>query len=448
MIQDTNNKELIRSFYDKVIQELGYCPPFLTIGKLSLDTKSSKVKIRLADSDGKRHLHYKAVFEKVAALDGATFSFVLPPSAPQHSLTKSCDSRHLSALAHYRREDAPELRQSTFGNFVEGNSNKVALFAARQVTHFSSLDANPLIFYGGNGFGKTHLLYAMVNAIRDQHKNKKVVFVRAHKYLQDIFYSQQNNTFDIFQEYYCSADVLLLDDIHFIANKEKTQDEFFLLFNTLFDQGRQLVFTCDVLPDDIANMEKRIQTRLSMGATILIEPPEFETRVGIVQEQAKQRNLVLSNEVATLIAGKLKTNAREIRGAVVTLHSCAASSGVQSITPEFAEKVLHSLFARFRKNISVQTIQNTVCDFYNVSFRDLLGVGRQKKVVVARQVSMFLARELTDLSYPEIGATFGKDHSTVLHSARKVADATNQSQSTFNKKLLSEVLILRDTLER
>ena len=313
------------------------------------------------------------------------------------------------------------LRTSyTFDNFVQGNSNQMAKAAAQQVGDNPGGSYNPLFIYGGTGLGKTHLLHAVGNGILSRNPDAKVIYMHSERFVQDMVKALQNNKIDQFKRFYRSVDALLIDDIQFFAKKERSQEEFFHTFNALLEGNRQVILTSDRYPKEIDGVEDRLKSRFGWGLTITIEPPELETRVAILMQKAKQSQLKMTEEVAFFIAKRLRSNVRELEGALNRVIANANFTG-RPVTIEFVKEALRDLLALHDKLVTVENIQKTVAEYYKIRVSDILSKRRSRSVARPRQMAMALAKELTNHSLPEIGNLFGgKDHTTVLHACRKI----------------------------
>ncbi|KEY91459.1 chromosomal replication initiator protein DnaA [Candidatus Photodesmus blepharus] len=314
-----------------------------------------------------------------------------------------------------------------FNNFVEGKSNQLGLAAARQVSDNPGAAYNPLFLYGGTGLGKTHLLHAVGNAIVDNELNAKVVYMHSERFVQDMVKALQNNAIEEFKRYYRSVDALLIDDIQFFANKERSQEEFFHTFNALLEGNQQIILTSDRYPKEINGVEDRLKSRFGWGLTVAIEPPELETRVAILMKKAEDHEVTLADEVAFFIAKRLRSNVRELEGALNRVIANANFTG-RSITIDFVREALRDLLALQEKLVTVDNIQKTVAEYYKVKVADLLSKRRSRSVARPRQLAMALAKDLTNHSLPEIGDAFGgRDHTTVLHACRKIQQLREES---------------------
>lgn len=308
----------------------------------------------------------------------------------------------------------------TFDNFVEGKSNQLARAAASQVADNPGAAYNPLFIYGGTGLGKTHLLHAVGNGILLNKPNAKIAYMHSERFVQDMVRALQNNAMEKFKQYYRSVDALLIDDIQFFAGKERTQEEFFHTFNALLEGNQQIILTSDRYPKEIDGVDDRLKSRFGWGLTLAIEPPELETRVAILKRKAQESQINLADEVAFFIAKRLRSNVRELEGALNRVIANANFTG-RAITIDFVREALRDLLALQDKLVTIDNIQKTVAEYYKIKVADLLSKRRNRSVARPRQIAMALSKELTNHSLPEIGDAFGgRDHTTVLHACRKV----------------------------
>lgn len=310
----------------------------------------------------------------------------------------------------------------TFDNFVEGRSNQLARAAASQVAENPGKAYNPLFIYGGTGLGKTHLLHSIGNGILANKPDAKVFYLRAERFVQDMVYAMKHNKIDSFKESYRSVDALLIDDVQFFAKKDHFQDEFFHTFNWLLEGNQQVILTSDVYPKEIEGVDERLKSRFGWGLTVAIEPPELPTRVAILERKAEERKTKLPHEVAFFIAKRLRSNVRELEGALNRVIANVTLTG-RDITIDFVKEALRDLIAAQERLVTIDNIQRTVAEYYNIKVSDLTSKRRTRSVARPRQVAMALAKELTSHSLPEIGDAFGgRDHTTVLHACRKVKE--------------------------
>ncbi len=310
----------------------------------------------------------------------------------------------------------------TFSTFVEGKSNEMAKAAASQVALNAGKSYNPLLLYGGVGLGKTHLMQAVGNQVKAENPNAKVVYLHSQRFVQDMVRALQQGTMQDFMQYYRSVDMLLIDDIQFFAKKLRSQEEFFHVFNGLLERGHQMVLTCDRYPREIDGLEERLKSRFVWGLTVEVEPPELETRVAILMKKAEAEQIDLDSAVAFFIGERIRSNVRELEGALRRVIANARFTGSR-ITIDQVKRALRDLLAIQDRQVGMDNIQRTVAEYYNIKISDILSKRRNRTIARPRQVAMALAKELTNHSLPEIGEAFGgRDHTTVLHACRKVAE--------------------------
>ncbi|WP_018861062.1 chromosomal replication initiator protein DnaA [Thioalkalivibrio sp. ALJ3] len=310
----------------------------------------------------------------------------------------------------------------TFDTFVEGKSNQLARAASLQVAENPGVAYNPLFIYGGVGLGKTHLMHAIGNSILARQPEGRIIYLHSERFVADMIKALQHNAIDDFKQHYRSADALLIDDIQFFANKERSQEEFFHTFNALLEGQQQIILTSDRYPKEVEGLEERLKSRFGWGLTIAIEPPELETRVAILQRKAEQAGIELPTEVAFFMGKRIRSNIRELEGSLRRVIANAHFTG-KPITLDFAKEALRDLLAVQSKLITLENIQKTVADYYRIKVADLLSTRRSRSVARPRQMAMALAKELTQHSLPEIGQAFGgRDHTTVIHACRKITE--------------------------
>lgn len=307
-----------------------------------------------------------------------------------------------------------------FDNFVEGKSNQLGRAAAMQVAANPGKAYNPLLLYGGTGLGKTHLMHAAGNAMRAANPKMRVLYLRSEQFTNEMVKALQQRSMDGFKQRFREIDALLIDDIQFFAGKDRTQEEFFHTFNALFDGKQQIILTCDRYPKEVESLEPRLKSRLGWGLSVAIEPPDFETRAAILMAKAQSRGIALPDSVALLIAKRMRSNVRDLEGALNTLAARAGFMG-RPITDAFAQETLRDLLHAQSQAISIGNILRLVGDYYQLRVADLTGKRRTASLARARQMAMALARELTEHSLPEIGNEFGgRDHTTVLHACKVI----------------------------
>ncbi len=314
--------------------------------------------------------------------------------------------------------------QFVFDSFVEGKSNQLARAASRQVADNPGRAYNPLFIYGGVGLGKTHLMQAVGNQMRLTNPSAQVIYLHSERFVGDMIKALQHNTINEFKRFYRSVDALLIDDIQFFAGKERSQEEFFHTFNALLENQQQVIVTCDRYPKEVKGLEERLKSRFGWGLTVAIDPPELETRVAILISKAEQFQVQLPNEVAFFVAKRVRSNVRELEGALRRVVANARFIGCP-ITVDLAKEALRDLIALQNKLVSMENIQKTVAEYYKIRVSDLLSKRRSRSITRPRQLAMALAKELTNHSLPEIGDSFGgRDHTTVLHACRKMRELT------------------------
>jgi len=326
----------------------------------------------------------------------------------------------------------------TFDNFVEGKSNQLALAAARQVAENPGDSYNPLFLYGGVGLGKTHLMHAVGNALKVHNPQAKVVYLHSERFVADMVKALQLNAITDFKRYYRSVDALLIDDIQFFAKKDRSQEEFFHTFNALLEGGQQMILTCDRYPKEIDGLEERLKSRFGWGLTVAVEPPELETRVAILMKKATQARIDLPPDAAFFIAQRIRSNVRELEGALKRVIASAHFTG-KPIDIDLIKESLKDLLALQDRQVSLDNIQRTAAEYYKIKVADMMSRRRSRSVARPRQVAMALAKELTNHSLPEIGDSFGgRDHTTVLHACRKIKELreTNSDIREDYKNLL------------
>ena len=356
------------------------------------------------------------------ALDVGTRAGVTVPVAPAVARDDG------AAAARMRKLLAPTVLGSrinldfTFDSFVEGKSNQLAKAAAIQVAGNPGKAYNPLFIYGGVGLGKTHLMHAVANKLKERNSEARLAYVHSERFVGDMVKALQHNTINDFKTAYRSLDCLMIDDIQFFAGKDRSQEEFFHTFNALLESQQQVILTCDRYPKEVDGLEERLKSRFGWGLTVAIEPPELETCVAILMSKAAMTHVDLPEEVAFFIAKRIRSNVRELEGALRRVVATSNFTG-RPITLEFAKEALRDLLALQEKLVTIENIQKTVAEYYKIRIADLLSKRRSRSIARPRQVAMALAKELTNHSLPEIGDAFGgRDHTTVLHACRRVKE--------------------------
>jgi chromosomal replication initiator protein len=349
---------------------------------------------------------------------------VASPASPAAAVTRSIVVPEVEGAIKHQSFINPQL---TFETFVEGKSNQLARAAASQVADNPGGAYNPLFICGGVGLGKTHLMHSIGNALLERNPDARVVFLSSERFVADMVKALQLNAINEFKRYYRSVDALLIDDIQFLAGKERSQEEFFQTFNALLEGGQQIVLTCDRYPKEIDGLEERLRSRFGWGLTVPVEPPELETRVAILIKKAEESGINLPSDAAFFIAQRFRSHVRDLEGALKRVIAQARFSG-RAIDVDFIKEALKDLLALQDRQVSIMNIQQTVAEYYKIKSNDLLSKRRNRSVARPRQVAMCLAKELTNHSLPEIGDAFGgRDHTTVLHACRKISELKQSS---------------------
>lgn len=338
----------------------------------------------------------------------------------------TADAEKSFAPAKPAREGHSGLNPAfNFANFVTGKANQLARAAALQVAENPGAAYNPLFVYGGVGLGKTHLIQAIGNLVLEHNRNAKISYIHAERYVSDVVRAYQHKSFNDFKRYYHSLDLLLIDDIQFFAGKSRTQEEFFYAFNALIEAHKQVIITCDTYPKEMQGIEDRLVSRFGWGLTVAIEPPELEMRVAILLKKAEADKISLDEDVAFFIAKQVQSNVRELEGALKRVLAYSRFTG-QPVSVNLAKEALKDLLAVQTRQVSIENIQKTVADYYKIKVAEMYSKKRSRVVARPRQVAMALAKELTQLSLPDIGDAFGgRDHTTVLHACRKIEELRN-----------------------
>ena len=340
-------------------------------------------------------------------------------------------------------EDHSKLNPSlTFETFVTGKANQLARAASIQVAHNPGSSYNPMFLYGGVGLGKTHLIHAIGNHLLKEKPNARIRYIHAEQYVSDVVRAYQQKAFDRFKHYYHSLDLLLIDDIQFFSGKSRTQEEFFYAFEALLSNKSQVIITSDTYPKEMAGIDDRLISRFDSGLTVAIEPPELEMRVAILMKKAAEEGIPMSEDVAFFVAKHLRSNVRELEGALRKILAFVRFHG-REVTIEVARTALKDLLSIQNRQISVENIQKAVADFYSIKVADMYSKKRPANIARPRQIAMFMAKELTQKSLPEIGELFGgRDHTTVLHAVRKVAE-----ERSHDSQLNHEIHVIEQTLK-
>ena len=377
----------------------------------------------VADKVAKTYL--PRIRELVALLDPAVIEVRIElgtEEAPPQSVPERERAPVIEVEAESRFDGKLDTRYQ-FDNFVEGKSNQLARATALQVALKPGLAYNPFLLYGGTGLGKTHLLHAAGNLIVQNNPRARVLYLRSEEFIRAMMQALQQGKWDDFKRTYRSVDALLIDDIQFLAGKDRTQEEFFHLFNALYDAKQQIVMTCDRYPKEVDKLEPRLKSRFGWGISVAVDPPDFETRVAILLQKAAMAGMDLDEEVAGYIARRMRSNVRELEGALNTLHAHANLLGKARVDLAFAQSTLRDVLRPHEQQISLSNIQKTVSDYHRITLSDLLGKKRTRTLVRPRQMAMALAKDLTAHSLPEIGKAFGgRDHTTVMHACKQIRE--------------------------
>ncbi|MDC8446503.1 MAG: chromosomal replication initiator protein DnaA [Nitrosomonas sp.] len=378
-----------------------------------------------------------------------TDALIPPADQARVKIDSQPDNENTPVLRKPAANPKPGKRQTshlnpsfTFDNFVTGKANQLARAGAIQVAESPGTAYNPLFIYGGVGLGKTHLIQAIGNYVFENNENAKIRYLHAEKYVSDVVNAYQHKSFDQFKLYYHSLDLLLVDDVQFFGGKNRTQEEFFYAFNALVEAHKQVIITCDSYPKEISGLEERLVSRFGWGLTVAIEPPELEMRVAILIKKAEQENLTLEENVAFFIAKHIRSNVRELEGALKRVTAYSRFIG-QEITLENAKEALKDLLAVQNRQISIENIQKTVADYYKIKVSEMYSKKRSRIIARPRQMAMAIAKELTTLSLPDIGEAFGgRDHTTVLHGHKKINEL-RASDPVINRDYNALIHILR-----
>lgn len=363
-----------------------------------------------------------------ALVDAGSATSVQPPARPTFKMQEPPKARRGVQVEGGVQHQSFLNPSFTFESFVEGKSNQLAHAAARQVAENPGGSGfTPLFIYGGVGLGKTHLMHAVGNYLQSKNPNAKVLYVHSERFVQDMVKALQLNAINEFKRFYRSLDALLIDDIQFFAGKERSQEEFFHTFNALLEGGQHIILTSDRYPKEIQGLEERLKSRFGWGLTAAVEPPELETRVAILMKKADEMDIDLPDDAAFFIAQKIRSNVRELEGALKRVVASAKFYGSE-ITLPFIKESLKDLLALQDKQVSIDNIQRIVAEYYKIKMADLLSKRRTRSIARPRQVAMALSKELTNHSLPEIGEAFGgRDHTTVLHACRKIKELQESS---------------------
>ena len=381
------------------------------------------------------------------SVEGGTTN-TAPPVSPEEPIEKNVsvetpEPNILVEESAFEIEDHSKLNPNlTFETFVTGKANQLARAASIQVAHNPGTSYNPMFLYGGVGLGKTHLIHAIGNHLLKEKPNARIRYIHAEQYVSDVVRAYQQKAFDRFKRYYHSLDLLLIDDIQFFSGKSRTQEEFFYAFEALLSNKAQVIITSDTYPKEMAGIDDRLISRFDSGLTVAIEPPELEMRVAILMKKAISEGIPMSEDVAFFVAKHLRSNVRELEGALRKILAFVRFHG-REVTIEVARTALKDLLSIQNRQISVENIQKSVADFYSIKVADMYSKRRPANIARPRQIAMFMAKELTQKSLPEIGELFGgRDHTTVLHAVRKIAD-----ERAHDGQLNHEIHVIEQTLK-
>ena len=382
----------------------------------------------------------------VIAVEGSAPIKPMPPlerATPEFGPEDRAGSIVLVEEQSFEIEDHSKLNPNlTFETFVTGKANQLARAASIQVAHNPGTSYNPMFLYGGVGLGKTHLIHAIGNHLLKEKPNARIRYIHAEQYVSDVVRAYQQKAFDRFKRYYHSLDLLLIDDIQFFSGKSRTQEEFFYAFEALLSNKSQVIITSDTYPKEMAGIDDRLISRFDSGLTVAIEPPELEMRVAILMKKAVSEGIPMSEDVAFFVAKHLRSNVRELEGALRKILAFVRFHG-REVTIEVARTALKDLLSIQNRQISVENIQKAVADFYSIKVADMYSKKRPANIARPRQIAMFMAKELTQKSLPEIGELFGgRDHTTVLHAVRKIAE-----ERSHDSQLNHEIHVIEQTLK-
>ncbi len=429
----------------------GQVTPFINDGKVEIQVRNRFVRDWLKEN------YLPQIRKEVANLPGDELTLqivVVSPADSADSSTRDSATTEGELSLTWKAQEKSEpsknlLHESlrpkySFESFVVGSSNQFAHAAARAVTKFPAKNYNPLFVYGGVGLGKTHLLNAIGIEFLKSHPSPHIIYMSSEKFMNELIHSIRFEKMGDFRRKYRHCDLLLIDDIQFIAGKERTQEEFFHTFNHLHDSQRQIVLTSDKPPRDIPGLEERLRSRFEWGLIADIQPPDLETRIAILKRKAEEDALKIDDDVALFLATHIKSNVRELEGALIRLNAFASLGGGVSMTVSLAKDVLRNVLSNVDRVLTIEHVQKVVADYYRIKLTELTGKRRVKSLAFPRQVAMYLCRKHVKSSYPELGTKFGgKDHSTVVHAFGKI-----QRVLATDEKLQEQIEVLEQTLSR
>ena len=410
--------DLICDYCKKQVTDVSYETWFSKLVPISLDFGAGVAIIQAPNEFNKSTIErgfHKCLNDAVQSVFGEAFTYKL-----------------ITPMEKKEKERVPDddEYEYTFETFIEGSSNKFACAACRYVAKEPAKNYNPLFIYGNSGLGKTHLLNAIGHELKKNFPDKDIIYVKGDQFANELIEAIRAGTTVSFREKYRKADALLIDDIQFIAGKESTQEEFFHTFNTLHTAGKQIILTSDRPPQEIARLEDRLKSRFAWGLTCDIKKPDVETRIAILREKARQENITMDEDVYEAIATRVESNIRELEGSLTRLVAYAQLTN-RPITVQLCEEALHDIFAKkVRKEVTAQVIMQAVANYYSITVDDLIRPTRRREIAVPRQIAMYITRDLTNLSLPQIGQVFGnRDHTTVLHGCNQIANAIKNDPS-------------------
>ena len=410
--------DLICDYCKKQVTDVSYETWFSKLVPISLDFGAGVAIIQAPNEFNKSTIErgfHKCLNDAVQSVFGEAFTYKL-----------------ITPMEKKEKERVPDddEYEYTFETFIEGSSNKFACAACRYVAKEPAKNYNPLFIYGNSGLGKTHLHNAIGHELKKNFPDKDIIYVKGDQFANELIEAIRAGTTVSFREKYRKADALLIDDIQFIAGKESTQEEFFHTFNTLHTAGKQIILTSDRPPQEIARLEDRLKSRFAWGLTCDIKKPDVETRIAILREKARQENITMDEDVYEAIATRVESNIRELEGSLTRLVAYAQLTN-RPITVQLCEEALHDIFAKkVRKEVTAQVIMQAVANYYSITVDDLIRPTRRREIAVPRQIAMYITRDLTNLSLPQIGQVFGnRDHTTVLHGCNQIANAIKNDPS-------------------
>lgn len=437
------NRFVMQWVKDRFLKKIEQFAEELNLASLKIEFIVGEVKAKAANPAAIKKPELKIDSKQISDEEALKSELAQNVKANLAKTLNSAAGKTSTKSGQHKKGDDSGLNPSfNFSNYVTGRANQLARAAAIQVAENPGMAYNPLFIYGGVGLGKTHLLQAIGNELRKHKPDAKIRYLHAERYVSDVVKAYEHKAFDEFKRQYHSLDLLLIDDIQFFAKKTRTQEEFFYAFNALIEAKKQIVITCDTYPKDITGLEDRLISRFDWGLTVAIEPPELEMRVAILKKKAEAERIEVSEDVAFLIAKHLRSNVRELEGALKKVLAFARFHG-REINLEVAKEALKDLLGAHNRQITFESIQKTVAEYYKIKISDMHSKKRTRIVARPRQIAMWLAKELTPASLPAIGEAFGgRDHTTVLHACRTISDLRLKDAS-INHDLLVLTQVLK-----